>query len=194
MNFNEYITINDYIMNKFNSGKIGLAHFSDILRVNLLSKYGGIWADATLFLTKGFKEDILNYDFYSIKSYKDNTDNVSEYRWTTYFLCAKPNNELVNFLKDLFNAYYEDNDYVIDYFMTDYFIDIAYNNIKYIEKMIDSIPINNMHSEELIKVINNKYDERYFDKITRDTYIHKLNYRVNLLNNENTFYNCILKI
>ena len=78
--------------------------------------------------------------------------------------------------------------------MTDYFIDIAYNNIKYIEKMIDSIPINNMHSEELIKVINNKYDERYFDKITRDTYIHKLNYRVNLLNNENTFYNCILKI
>lgn len=192
-NFDKYISLNDYIIKKFDSGKIGLAHFSDILRVNLLLKYGGIWADATIFLTKGFEDDILNYDFYSIKSYKENTDNVSEYRWTTYFLCAKPDNELLNFLKDLFNAYYKDNDYVIDYFMTDYFIDIAYNNIKYIKKMIDSIPINNTHSEELIKVINNKYDEKYFKKITMDTYINKLNYKVGLLKDENTFYNCILK-
>lgn len=192
-NFNDYINLTDSIMEKFNSGKIGFAHFSDIVRVNLLSKYGGIWADATIFLTKGFDENILDYDFYSIKSYKLNTDNVSEYRWTTYFLCAKKNNELVSFLSDLFNAYYEDNDYVIEYLMTDYFIDIAYNNIDYIKEMIDKIPINNMYSEKLFSNINNKFDEELYKKITNSTYIHKLSYKVDISKDKDTFYNKIIE-
>lgn len=191
-NFKEYINLSDVIIKKFNSGKIGFAHFSDIIRVNLLSEYGGIWADATIFLTKGFNEDILDYNFYSIKSYKSNTDNVSEYRWTTYFLCAKRNNELLNFLKELFNAYYEDNDYVIDYLMFDYFIDIAYNNIDYIKEMIDKVPINNIYSEKLSANLNNKFNEKIFKEIISNTYIHKLTYKVDISEDKNTFYHKII--
>lgn len=192
-NFNNYISLNDNIVKKFDFGKIGLAHFSDILRVNLLSKYGGIWADSTIFLTKGFDENILDYDFYSIKSNKNDINNVSEYRWTTYFLSSKKDNELMNFLIDLFNAYYKDNDYIIDYFMTDYFIDIAYNNIDYIKKMIDDIPINNIYSEKLLANINNKFDEEIYKKITNSTYIHKLSYKIHISKDKDTFYNKIIE-
>lgn len=108
-------------------------------------------------------------------------------------MCAKKNNELVSFLSDLFNAYYEDNDYVIEYLMTDYFIDIAYNNIDYIKEMIDKIPINNMYSEKLFSNINNKFDEELYKKITNSTYIHKLSYKVDISKDKDTFYNKIIE-
>lgn len=192
-NINEYIEIEEYIVKKFNEGKIGLAHFSDVIRVNLLAKYGGIWSDSTIFVTNEFDYKILEYSLYSIKSYKDDTQNVSQYRWTTYFLCAKPNNELICFLKDLFNEYYKDNDFVIDYFMMDYFIDIAYNEIDYIKAMIDNIPNNNTQSEKLVKFLNFNFNKETYDKIIRDTYIHKLSYKIKLLSDEDTFYNKVIK-
>lgn len=43
------------------------AHFSDIVRENLLYKYGGIWMDATIYMTSPFPDTIYNYDYYTIK-------------------------------------------------------------------------------------------------------------------------------
>lgn len=40
-NFYNYVNIPTYILNKLESGKISITHFSDILRFNLLAKYGG---------------------------------------------------------------------------------------------------------------------------------------------------------
>ena len=51
-NLNEYADIPDYISEKYASGIITNAQFSDILRMSLLSKHGGIWIDATVFAPK----------------------------------------------------------------------------------------------------------------------------------------------
>lgn len=51
-NLTQYVDFPDYIMEKYQSGLITRTHFSELVRIKLLAKYGGIWLDATDFLTK----------------------------------------------------------------------------------------------------------------------------------------------
>ena len=60
----EYITLPDYIMEKRRRGLIKNAHFADICRVELLYQYGGIWLDATAFVTAPIPDNIINQDFF----------------------------------------------------------------------------------------------------------------------------------
>lgn len=47
----DYIELPGAIIDKRKNGRIGHAHFADIVRVELLHNYGGIWLDATCFVT-----------------------------------------------------------------------------------------------------------------------------------------------
>lgn len=59
-NFRNYIDMPEYIINKQKEGYIDITHFSDILRMMLLTKHGGIWMDSTLLirLTNSFIQEI----------------------------------------------------------------------------------------------------------------------------------------
>lgn len=50
-NLGDYIELPQKILDKFNAGWIKGAQFADIIRLNLLAKYGGVWMDATVFCT-----------------------------------------------------------------------------------------------------------------------------------------------
>ena len=51
-NYHDYADIPGYIIDKVRSGQISLAHLSDVIRMCLLLKHGGMWMDATIFTTK----------------------------------------------------------------------------------------------------------------------------------------------
>lgn len=61
----EYTDIPDYIWKKYRAGKIGMAHFSDICRLDLLYRYGGYWLDSTCFLTGTIPAFIRDSDFFA---------------------------------------------------------------------------------------------------------------------------------
>ena len=46
---NDYVELPSYIMEKDGKGIITKTHFSDILRLELLSQYGGTWIDGTVY-------------------------------------------------------------------------------------------------------------------------------------------------
>ena len=50
-NWKNYADIPDYIIEKVEKGIITLTHFSDILRMSLVSEHGGLWLDATIFVS-----------------------------------------------------------------------------------------------------------------------------------------------
>lgn len=52
-NWNNYVTLPDDILDKFRKGVIPMAQFSDLLRLQLLIKYGGLWIDATVYISSG---------------------------------------------------------------------------------------------------------------------------------------------
>lgn len=60
----EMLDLPPVIWDKFRAGKIKAAHFADICRVELLHNYGGIWLDATCFVTAPIPEMMLAEDFF----------------------------------------------------------------------------------------------------------------------------------
>ena len=64
-NFKKYIDLPDYILKKFNERKFSITHFSDIIRMALLSKHGGYWIDSTYFVTIPLIYD--NYSLFTLK-------------------------------------------------------------------------------------------------------------------------------
>ena len=53
-NWREYIDLPDYIIRRRERKQIPPAHFTDLLRLELLIRYGGTWIDSTVLCT-GFK-------------------------------------------------------------------------------------------------------------------------------------------
>ena len=68
-NYKDYVTIPEHIIELFQSKKISIFNFSDVLRVFLICTRGGLWVDATMMVLKEIETDIFNYSFYTVRAY-----------------------------------------------------------------------------------------------------------------------------
>lgn len=191
-NYNDYIDIPNYILEKVGNGSITLTHFSDIIRTMLLADHGGIWIDATVFITKEFPKEIYNYSFYSNKIEVNNDEYISQGKWSAFFLCCSRKNLLACFTRDVLLAYWEQYDELITYFFIDYIIFTGYQYISGIHDYIDSVPYNNSNIYEFINNINKEYDKEKYIDITKDTWLFKLSWKHKYIKNtydkKETFY------
>lgn len=193
-NLKKYVQLPGYILDKFNSGGGTIQQLSDIIRVYLMYYYGGVWMDATIFMKRDLDNEIFDYDFYTIKRKKLDEQFISEYRWTGFFLVSKSKNMLFKYLLNMQYAYWKRYNIIVDYLLLDYFIDYLYNNHIEIKKMIDSIPINNIHVDDLLPIRNDIYEENKLKRIQENTYLYKLNWKRYIdYNKENTVYKCFIE-
>lgn len=61
-NVEKFIDIDTNIIDKLKKNEISYAHFTDYIRVKLLSKYGGVWLDATQYMIRPIPEEVWDYD------------------------------------------------------------------------------------------------------------------------------------
>jgi hypothetical protein len=59
-----YTDLPSYVFDRLNKKQMTYAHFSDLLRLNLLKNHGGIWIDATAYMTDFIPQYILDEDFF----------------------------------------------------------------------------------------------------------------------------------
>ncbi|MDH6356776.1 capsular polysaccharide synthesis protein [Parabacteroides sp. PF5-9] len=175
-NYTDYITLPSYIMEKVESGMITLTHLSDIIRVCLIYTHGGLWIDSTILVTQSLPE--FDSCFFSIKHKKKGV-HVSDYRWTSFLLYGEKENLLCYFLRLFFFTYWERECKLITYLMIDYVISIAYDAIPAITKMIDDVPFNNLHHNDLRYLLktNEAYNTLLFQELCSETYLHKLTWK-----------------
>ncbi len=140
-NVKDYVDFPDYIWNQFDLGKIRIQHLSDMIRVHLLYKYGGLWLDASIFCSKELPEFIFNTPIYSLKG-KPDFRYISNNRWTTFVIAGQKENILCKFLNEFFEEYCKKGKPFIDYFMFDCAIALAYENIAAVRGEIDQIAMN----------------------------------------------------
>jgi glycosyltransferase involved in cell wall biosynthesis len=172
-NFNDFVSISDHITHKLNSGIITLAHFTDILRMYLLFKHGGLWLDATIFVSNTID---INMPFFTIKRAEKN-EHVYMGRWSTYCFGGRKQNIFSGFMIKFYDEYYKKENVLIDYFLFDYIISIAYNYFPQIKKMFDAIPCNNNDVHKIQRGFNEEYTEEYMNKILAHTTFHKLSWK-----------------
>lgn len=60
-NYKQYVKFPDWLEEKRKHGIISKTIYSDLLRLNLLSTYGGIWIDSTFFVREKVLNIICNY-------------------------------------------------------------------------------------------------------------------------------------
>jgi len=173
-NFREYIEIPEHVLRKVEEGKILLAHLSDIIRVTLLYRYGGIWLDSTVLLTDYMPDECWcrEYDIYTrnIKS----TEFATKTSWAIWLLCAQKGELLFRFVMEAYYYYLKGNDSIKYYLTTDYLIGIACNTFPEVERKLDMVPLNNVQAMDLMRHLNDEYDEEKYKEYIRGGFFQKL--------------------
>lgn len=179
-NIDTFIQLPDYIMEKYNKQIITNAQFSDILRMCLLSQYGGIWIDATIFVPGKLPEKIFQYQFYTCKRKPQKSGYVSNYMWTSFLNGCQKNCIVQKVVNDLFLAYWEKYDYLIDYLLVDYFMMLVYRNLPKAKDLIDNVPYNNLLVEELQNRMSMSFNKEDYDNLLYNsgTFLFKLSWRM----------------
>lgn len=190
-NIHEYAALPSYIYDKVAQQEITLTHLSDILRFNLLSQYGGLWMDSTLFVT-GSLDQIRIDQLFTCSGYdSNNMFNVSAGRWTGFLIGGPSNLEIFIFMNEFFLNYWETNDSLLDYFLIDYALNFAWlnnlsslQNISYANQNVDP------QMFKLEDLLNETFSKSVASRLLNDTFIFKLSNRqpVNL-NDKQNFYN-----
>jgi hypothetical protein len=174
-NYKDFISLPEYILDKFNKGLITITHLSDIIRVNLLAKYGGLWIDSTVYTFC----DLPDFDapLFCLRRLRDDV-LVSACRWSTYLIYAEKSHLLLDFLSEIFFAYHKKNKRILDYLLFDYFIAVAYENLPEVKNDIDNLPFTNPHIHWLRLNLNNEYNQKTLSYLKSTTQFCKLTYKL----------------
>lgn len=151
-NLEEYLDIPDFIEKK--RGCYSRAHFADLLRLMLLSAYGGIWMDATLFLSGPIPVQYAGCDFFVFR--RDPAEPNIRYWRNTYayyfgwakgfrvnmlnsFIVAKKGNGTIKDLTNLMLLWWQRHDALPDYFFFQILFDV-YNCKENLPLVSDTLP------------------------------------------------------
>lgn len=190
-NYSDYVELPSFIIKKYEQGYISLTELSDILRVNLLWKYGGIWIDATILLNDKIINKIKDYKFFTCTEPCRNKMFVSNYKWNTSFMGGNANLPLYAFVSRMFEVYWKNENQLIDYYLLDYLIALAYNKVPTIKSDIDSVSFNNLKKHELQSFLNLLFNNDIWENLTQKTCIFKLSRKVpyiTMVDDKLTFY------
>lgn len=178
-NFRDYIDMPEYIINKQKEGYIDITHFSDILRMMLLTKHGGIWMDSTLLIpSKQVDEFIHPEDKFWSCHHKPIYHNVSRGGWVSFFVACGKNNPLPSMIADLHLSYWKIHNKLINYLLLDYTFAIARKYVPAISQMVEQVPITAMGP--LGKCLNDEYSEEEWNDFCKNYDFHKLTYKIQL--------------
>ncbi|MDR1156446.1 MAG: capsular polysaccharide synthesis protein [Bacteroidales bacterium] len=192
----DYIELPDFVFEKFGKNGFDFAKLADLVRLYLLSAYGGVWLDATIYLTAPIDGRILNAGFFAFQRSEIPPPDAKIYRkydplyfsWNpkfqagmlNSFIVAKPNHQIVADLLSILLEYWKKEKKAGHYF----FFQICFH------RMMLHREWNRLNCEiegdtdchKLQVVSLDRFDRRIFDEIKAGSAIHKLTYRFDRFN------------
>lgn len=174
-NFDEYLKLPPVFMQKHREGKISQTHLSDIARMYLLKEYGGIWADATNFLTRDIDSFIdVSKPFWTCH-HVSLCNNVSRGLWTgSFFACGK-GHLIPCYMYDSWLHYWQNNDTLVKYLLIDFIFTIGYFHLPAMKREVDAVPLSPMG--DLRSVLCSKYDSAVWNFHYRQAGFQKLSWK-----------------
>lgn len=172
-NYSKYVTLPDIYTERLKRKEITLTHFSDLLRVELLKQQGGIWFDATIILTRQIPVEVFSYPFFTVKHGLYSNFHVCKGLWSGFALATCEHNPMFEYLSEMFQAYWQDEDVLVCYLLIDAFIALGYENIPWIKNMIDNVPYNNAD----IFFVDDYGNEIVHAEDLPENYIYKIHYK-----------------
>lgn len=191
-NYRDYVAFPQFILEKLQAGTITLTHFSDLLRIELLIKYGGLWLDATVLCTSSnIPKVILDSDLFVYQTLKPGA-NGHIILMSSWCMWAKSNNKILTLTRRLLYAYWERYNYMMDYFLLHQFFTLACHYLPEEARKIP--PYTNESPHILLLHFFEPYRENLWEDWRLQTCFHKLSYKLptDKQNMEGTFYSKIV--
>ena len=183
-NLADFINIPRDITEKYKKKELSTAHYSDIIRFSLLYKYGGIWMDATLFVSPYATLEMFEGDFFTLNHPPIGTNQmertVGDFKWAGFFLAGKKGKPYFKHIRDLYLYYVRKYPVFIHYLMMDYFILSEYKCNPYFENLVDRLPI--LAPAERVWFLRDHahdlFDEKEWEEVLKTTPIMKTTYKI----------------
>lgn len=174
-NMMDYVQFPDFIIEKWHKGQITHTHMTDLLRLELLIKYGGVWLDATVFCSgKDIPDYFFDSDLFFFQCLKPGRDGHSGYI-SSWLMSAKTNNKLLLAVRHLCYEYWKQNTEMVDYFLLHDFMAIVLDF--YPEEWKRVIPRDNATPHILLLRLFDQYEDQMWQAIKAQTPFHKLSYK-----------------
>lgn len=173
----DWITLPEHVVRKWREGKILHTQFSDICRVELLYEHGGLWFDATDFITAPVPQYIMDEDIFFFQA---GTKVRGSYAgMQSCFIRGRKGNPLLGVWREADFIYWREENSKIDYFVHHLLMKLSVksNSIarESYDKMakVDQDPTHTLWTPHLL----DEYDEETFSQLTSETFFQKTNYK-----------------
>lgn len=194
----QYVTFTDTVIQKYQQGKISLTHLSDILRAELLYRYGGMWIDATYYVTSPINEEIFDKELYTLRFKKSKwSSDITQGRWSGNCWVMFPKQKLMQILMESLWYYWETEEKLVDYYLIDYILAVAVESFPDIREQLEKCDYYYGDVFALEAWMNQKMQPEYRKKIKEISGFYKLNrksvYRQENIAGEQTVYGYLLE-
>lgn len=200
-NYKNYVDLPDGIIKKSYSGKLSWANFSDILRNSLLYKYGGLWIDATVWVSGKIPfEKFEHLQFFSPNGIVPYSKKAMcfwtsySYNWSTWCLWSNSKNlPLFGFTSEIMKEIALSDKVWPDYVFQDFLYFFAIQNLSGIESVFkENSKIKCNKRNELATIMNQPFIQSKYQELCKNDFVFKLSYRTKYnhknTNNNLTFY------
>lgn len=205
-NISEYIALPPFVWDKLSNSTLSKTFFSDLLRVCLLATYGGVWLDATIYLSGKIPTNLLSQDFFAFQrsvmppqdykiwqSFNNGYfvwDKEFKIRILNSFMSAKAHHPIILALQDILLAYWQSEQNAKHYFMFQIIFELLLQNEFYAKL---NCAITNDTDVHLLQLhAKEPFDETLWKDIQRISSVHKLTYFKDL--DENSMAERILNL
>ena len=185
-NLRELTDLPEYIIEKWKKGKIGNAHFSDLVRINLLCRYGGTWIDSTVLCTS-YPDEIFGEPLFVYQGWMRNNKSIWLSNW---LITAEKQNPILLDAQKMLWEYWKKYNSVEHYLICHIFITIAAEHHK---ELWDAMPrFSNIPPHTLQFEMAKPFTEKRFAQIKKISSLHKLSRHEDFSKNTGDFADFVL--
>jgi hypothetical protein len=185
---NDYIDLPDFVWKKFDKGGFTFPKIANLVRLFLLSAYGGVWLDATIYLTAPIDERWLQKDFFALQRSETpppdlkifmNFDplglswNPGSYvQMQNSFMIAKPHHKIIDDLLSIHLEYWKKEEEIGHYF----FFQIMFNRMIQREewKQLNCETVCYADFHRLLIAEFDRFNQAYYNEVIARWSVHKL--------------------
>ncbi|MFK4770533.1 capsular polysaccharide synthesis protein [Rhizobium sp. ZW T2_16] len=170
-NFRFFVDLPDTVRPEVFANK---TFFSDLLRFELLSRYGGIWADATCLASKNWipvaQRLIENSGFFAFPKGKDGVIS-------SWFLASQPGNYVSCLIREMMIAYCSEHPGPDHYFALHQIFKLCFEKDAQFRSIVLSIDPGKSKPRQMNRLMLKSASGINFPEVYRSSFVHKLSWK-----------------
>lgn len=182
-NIKEYVKLPEVIEEKYERGVISRTHYTDLLRLELLTEKGGLWVDATAWISG---VNMISTVLEDEELFFFRSGNVSEYIiFDSWFMQARKKSRILEATKQMLYSYWEKETELRHYFLMHLMMSLACR--LYPDEFAELPIFSNEPAHVLQHSFFDVFSERRWKHILMMSDVHKLTYKLDQKEIRGTF-------